>query len=199
MKLSLSKLKNNNGFTLIELLVVISIISLLSSVVLATLKDARQKAQNAKTVSEIKQLQNALELYRADNGKYPNEDAYGMFFTWEGYPDPQEYLTSVLTPKYVPVIPDNRTVHPSFGEDMSVYVTGNDFALYYDYPGEDYKFHLTCGGKKLKSYIYYFYNDQPLALPQVGYYERYSSTEEYYYSNELFFTGEGSNWYCIGE
>lgn len=60
------------GFTLIELLVVIAIIGILSSVVLASLNSARQKSRDAKRVSDVKQLQLALELYFDSNGGYPS-------------------------------------------------------------------------------------------------------------------------------
>ncbi len=59
------------GFTLIELLVVIAIIGILSSVVLASLNDARQKSRDAKRISDIKQLQLALELNYDGQGNYP--------------------------------------------------------------------------------------------------------------------------------
>jgi len=62
------------GFTLIELLVVIAIIGILSSVVLASLNSAREKSRDARRVSDIKQLQLALELYFDDNGTYPGGD-----------------------------------------------------------------------------------------------------------------------------
>jgi len=58
------------GFTLIELLVVIAIIGILSSVVLASLNSAREKSRDAKRVSDIKQLQLALELFWDTNGEY---------------------------------------------------------------------------------------------------------------------------------
>lgn len=61
----------NKGFTLIELLVVIAIIGILSSVVLASLNSAREKSRDAKRVSDIKQVQLALELYYDANGQYP--------------------------------------------------------------------------------------------------------------------------------
>lgn len=71
MKLLISN-RNQRGFTLIELLVVISIIGLLASVALASLATARQSARDATRLSDIKQIQNALELYRtANNGLYP--------------------------------------------------------------------------------------------------------------------------------
>lgn len=59
------------GFTLIELLVVIAIIGILSSIVLASLNSARQKGRDAKRISDIKQLQLALELSYDTNGAYP--------------------------------------------------------------------------------------------------------------------------------
>lgn len=61
------------GFTLIELLVVIAIIGILSSVVLASLNSARQKSRDARRVSDIKQLQLALELYYDANGNYATD------------------------------------------------------------------------------------------------------------------------------
>ena len=67
-------MKINNkkrGFTLIELLVVIAIIGILSSVVLASLNSARTKSRDAKRVSDVKQLQLALELYFDSVGSYP--------------------------------------------------------------------------------------------------------------------------------
>ncbi|MFC1733486.1 type II secretion system protein [candidate division KSB1 bacterium] len=63
--------KNKQGFTLIELLVVIAIIGILSSVVLASLNSARQKSRDARRISDIKQIQLALELYFDSNANYP--------------------------------------------------------------------------------------------------------------------------------
>lgn len=60
------------GFTLIELLVVISIIGLLSSVVLASVSASRASARDAERIANLKQIQNAIELYANDhNGSYP--------------------------------------------------------------------------------------------------------------------------------
>lgn len=59
------------GFTLIELLVVIAIIGILSTLAVVSLGNARQKSRDAKRVSDIKQVQTALELYYADKNAYP--------------------------------------------------------------------------------------------------------------------------------
>ena len=67
--------KNKKGFTLIELLVVISIIGLLSTISVVALNGARKKGRDANRVSNIKQVQTALELYFNDEYAYPIEIA----------------------------------------------------------------------------------------------------------------------------
>jgi type II secretion system protein G len=64
-------MKNKKGFTLIELLVVIAIIGLLATLSVVALNNARQKSRDAKRVSDIKQVQTALELYFVDQNAYP--------------------------------------------------------------------------------------------------------------------------------
>ena len=65
--------RRTRGFTLIELLVVIAIIGLLSSVVLASLGTARAKARDSKRAQDLRSIHTALELFYADNGRYPTE------------------------------------------------------------------------------------------------------------------------------
>jgi len=64
-----------SGFTLIELLVVIAIIGLLSTLAVVALSSARAKARDAKRISDIKQIQSALELYFNDKNGYPETTA----------------------------------------------------------------------------------------------------------------------------
>lgn len=59
------------GFTLIELLVVVAIIGILTSMALVALSDARQRARDARRVSDIRQIMTALELYYLDYSRYP--------------------------------------------------------------------------------------------------------------------------------
>ncbi len=65
-------MKKQKGFTLIELLVVIAIIAILSTVVMAGLNSARTKGRDAKRLSDIKQLQSALELCFDNGVGYPS-------------------------------------------------------------------------------------------------------------------------------
>ena len=64
---------SRRGFTLIELLVVIAIIGILSAVILTAVNTARAKSFDAKRVSDIREVQKALELYSSSNGGvYPS-------------------------------------------------------------------------------------------------------------------------------
>jgi prepilin-type N-terminal cleavage/methylation domain-containing protein len=59
------------GFTLIEVLVVISIIAILATVLYASFGDARTEARNRAVQAELKEVQLALELYKAQEDRYP--------------------------------------------------------------------------------------------------------------------------------
>jgi prepilin-type N-terminal cleavage/methylation domain-containing protein len=71
----MKKYINKRGFTLVELLVVIAIIGVLSTLAVVSLNNARKKSRDAKRVSDIKQVQTALELYFADQNGYPSGTA----------------------------------------------------------------------------------------------------------------------------
>lgn len=65
--------KKYPGFTLIELLVVIAIIGLLSTLAVVSLNSARAKARDAKRLSDLRQIERALQLYWDDNEQFPSE------------------------------------------------------------------------------------------------------------------------------
>lgn len=99
------KKNNEKGFTLIELLVVIAIIGVLSSIVLASLNNARKKSRDVRRISDVKQIQLALELYfDGQGGAYPASSA-----TCTGTPtaaDGENHGLQVLANKgYIPQIP----------------------------------------------------------------------------------------------
>lgn len=51
------------GFTLIEVIVVIAIIGIMAAIISTALATARIKARDARRIADIKQVQNAIELY----------------------------------------------------------------------------------------------------------------------------------------
>jgi prepilin-type N-terminal cleavage/methylation domain-containing protein len=92
------------GFTLIELLVVVAIIGLLSSVMLASLNSARGKARDAKRLSDMHQMQVALELYYNTFGSYPNSD-YAGCGGWDSSGTPvgaPSFITPLVSNNFLP-------------------------------------------------------------------------------------------------
>lgn len=65
------------AFTLIELLVVIAIIALLTGIILTALVSSKAKSRDAQRVSDLGQIQLALELYFDRCGQYPPPDTGG--------------------------------------------------------------------------------------------------------------------------
>ena len=64
--------KFQKGFTLVELLIVVAIIGVLATLLMVNFIAVRQRARDAERKSDIRQIQSALELFRSDEGLYPN-------------------------------------------------------------------------------------------------------------------------------
>lgn len=64
------------AFTLIELLVVIAIVGLVATLAVVGLQNVRQNARDSKRVSDMRQLQTALEIFFIENGRYPTEEEW---------------------------------------------------------------------------------------------------------------------------
>lgn len=63
---------SRKGFTLIELLVVISIIGALSAVIFPRFGVMREKARDTERMTDVRQIQNALEQFFNQESRYPN-------------------------------------------------------------------------------------------------------------------------------
>ena len=68
------KRNRNAGFTLLEILVVVMIIGLLMSVIASRFIGRAQEAQVTLAATQLRQLEQALEVYRLDNGRYPSQN-----------------------------------------------------------------------------------------------------------------------------
>ncbi|GMA84085.1 hypothetical protein GCM10025855_36180 [Shewanella glacialipiscicola] len=66
--------KKHQGFTLLEVMVVIVILGILASMVVPNLMGNKDKADQQKAVSDIVALENALDMYKLDNGIYPSTE-----------------------------------------------------------------------------------------------------------------------------
>ncbi|MBI2264035.1 MAG: type II secretion system major pseudopilin GspG [Armatimonadetes bacterium] len=64
----------SSGFTLIEILIVVIIIAILATIVIPRLVGRTEKAKRTKAISDVKNLETALDLFEADNGFFPTTD-----------------------------------------------------------------------------------------------------------------------------
>jgi prepilin-type N-terminal cleavage/methylation domain-containing protein len=65
-------LNTTPGFTLVEIMVAISIIGILSSIVYANFGEARKAARDDVRKTSLKEMQLAIEFYKAQNDVYPS-------------------------------------------------------------------------------------------------------------------------------
>ncbi len=72
----ISKMRRSRqrGFTLLEIMVVIVILGLLASLTIPSLMGNKEKADRQKAASDIVALENALDMYKLDNGRYPSAE-----------------------------------------------------------------------------------------------------------------------------
>ncbi|MEA3465762.1 MAG: type II secretion system major pseudopilin GspG [Thermodesulfobacteriota bacterium] len=63
---------NQRGFTLIEVMVVVVILGILAGIVVPKLLDRPEEARRTKAVLQIKGIEEALALYKLDNGLFPS-------------------------------------------------------------------------------------------------------------------------------
>ena len=98
--------KKRAGFTLIELLVVVAIMGLLAALAVISLNSARARARDASRISNIKQVQTALELYFLDNYKYPADPTHNLI---EGLclSSGGDFATACSGTTYMGKIPEN--------------------------------------------------------------------------------------------
>lgn len=67
-------MQQQRGFSLIEIMVVVVILGILAALVVPKIISRPDDARVVKVKQDILAIQNALDLYRLDNGTYPTED-----------------------------------------------------------------------------------------------------------------------------
>lgn len=106
----MNKLKlNKRGFTLVELVVVVAIIAILSAVVITNINSSRSKARDAKRISDIAQIQLALEQYFNRCGVYPA--AGGTYAN----PSSNSCPTGISFTSFISVIPKDPKTGLDYG------------------------------------------------------------------------------------
>lgn len=64
-------MKRGSGFTLIEVMVVVVILGILAAIIVPNVIGKDEKARVEATKASLREVSNALEMYKLDNHKYP--------------------------------------------------------------------------------------------------------------------------------
>ncbi|CAG9298381.1 type II secretion system major pseudopilin GspG [Celerinatantimonas diazotrophica] len=68
------KRRHTQGFTLLEVMVVMVIIALMATLIVPNLLGNKEKADQKKAQADVVALENALQMYKLDNGRYPTTE-----------------------------------------------------------------------------------------------------------------------------
>lgn len=74
MKIETTHRRDQRGFTLIEVMVVVVILGILAGIVVPKLLDRPEEARRTKAELQIKGIEDALALYKLDNGLFPSTE-----------------------------------------------------------------------------------------------------------------------------
>jgi|GEM_PF-858479 len=87
---------NHTAFTLMEILVIIVIVGVIATLTTIALNNLRSKSRDVKRISDIRQIQSALEMYKNDNNTYPQYLTPSMSLI--GSLNGQTYLSAIPAP-----------------------------------------------------------------------------------------------------
>jgi general secretion pathway protein G len=65
---------DSQGFTLIEIMVVMVILGILAGLIVPRIMDRPEEARRTKAAIQIQAIEQALKLYKLDNGAYPSTE-----------------------------------------------------------------------------------------------------------------------------
>lgn len=115
------------GFTLVELMVVIGIIGILTAIISVNFNEAREVSRDKVRQSDLQQLQLAVELYKAQNGRYPVAGC-GVPATAFAYQSCGEYITG-LTPDFIAALPRDSRADTNEGFAYRVDANGDAYKI----------------------------------------------------------------------
>lgn len=116
------------GFSLIEIMVVVVILGILASIVVPKIISRPDEARAVKAKQDVLAIQNALDLYKLDNGIYPSTDQGLMALVEKptNNPEPRDWKQYL---KSLPKDPWNRDylyLNPGEHGDVDVFTQGAD-------------------------------------------------------------------------
>ncbi len=129
-----TKIHRMQGFTLIEIIVVVVIIGLLAAVIAPNIFGQVEEARIKKSLSDLRALESALNLYRLDNFNYPSTDQgiQALVTKPSGSPEPKNWRKGGYIPR-MPLDPwgsEYQYAYPgASGSEFDLFTFGADGKL----------------------------------------------------------------------
>lgn len=121
-------MQKQSGFSLIEIMVVVVILGILASIVVPKILSRPDEARIVKAKQDTLAIQNALDLYKLDNGFYPSTDQ-GLLALVEkptSNPEPQNWKQYLQSLPKDPWGRDYLYLSPGQHSDVDVFTYGAD-------------------------------------------------------------------------
>jgi general secretion pathway protein G len=121
-----NKIRLSKGFTLIEVMVVVVILAILAAIVIPKIMSRPEQARIVKAKQDILAIENAMDLYKLDNGFYPTtEQGIAALVSKPSIPPTPDNWAGYL--KGVPIDPWGRPYHylnPGQHNDIDIFTFG---------------------------------------------------------------------------
>lgn len=116
------------GFSLIEIMVVVVILGILAALVVPKIISRPDDARIVKAKQDVLAIQNALDLYRLDNGFYPSTDQglRALVSKPSSSPEPRDWRSYLKTLPKDPWGRDYMYLNPGQHGEIDVYTNGAD-------------------------------------------------------------------------
>lgn len=121
-------MSKQSGFSLIEIMVVVVILGILASIVVPKIISRPDEARVVKAKQDVLAIQNALDLYKLDNGFYPSTDQ-GLIALVEkpnSNPAPRDWKQYLKSLPKDPWGHDYLYLNPGEHGDVDVFTYGAD-------------------------------------------------------------------------
>ncbi|MFW6410020.1 MAG: type IV pilin protein [Halanaerobiales bacterium] len=128
-------IKSKKGFTLVELIVVIAVLGILAGIAVPRITGVQDKAHYAAGEALLANLKTPLELYRVEEGNYPDEDNY------DGLKD--ELEEDGYIDNFSSMLPENDEENDWYFDSYSYNENDDRYTLTISHPDVDDNLQLT--------------------------------------------------------
>ena len=118
------------GFTIVELVIVIAVIGILASISVVAYNGTQARAEYAAAQTDIKHINDAILIYRSQNGQYPTTaNAWVYQHATAGGAVNASFIPELVTGKYLDKMPVGKT-KSGYGAYSYIYrSTGTEYKL----------------------------------------------------------------------